>query len=115
MADNRNESKSLQETLTEIKMTWPTASTNPNPHTKQNVEHANDDDTTDERQRQIIIHGFNHQTEETTINTTIRSMLNTYNFMDKVEDVYTFSETSNIGVVLFYKRPSMQKFFDRMR
>ena len=114
-ADNREELKSLKENMNEANMTWPAASSKTNQRTTQHVEHAKDDDTDDDRHRQIIIHGFDQGTDETTIKTSIRNMLSTHNFIEKVEDVYTFSESSNIGVMLFHRKSGTQSFFKRMR
>ena len=71
-----------------------------------------DDD--EERARQVITHGFDADTDEAVITTTINSMLTTYNFKDRAENVFAFTDPAKIGVIQFRSKPAKIGFFKKI-
>lgn len=84
------------------------------PTTRVGQNDGNDEDE-EERAKQIIIHGFLTDTDETTITTTIQKMIDEHNHQSKVDKILTFTDPSKIGVIQFRSRSSKQMFYTRMK
>ena len=76
-------------------------------------ERAGDDE--EERQLQVIAHGFAQNTEEQEIIKTITEIVHTNGFDDKVHEVFTFTNPATIGVIQFHRKQSIPTFFRRMK
>ena len=69
----------------------------------------------EDRDKQIIIHGFKKDTEEEEIITTISDIIKKQNFENKVEKIFTFTDTASMGVIQFCTVKGKRGFFKKMR
>ena len=60
-------------------------------------------------------HGFDENTEEKVIVTKLTEVMKANGLMDKVEDIFCFTDPAKIGVILFHNKGNITTFFRKMR
>ena len=74
-------------------------------------DHGDDE----ERQLQVIGHGFSRDTNEQQLIDELKEIVRAQGFDDKVEEVFTFTDPASIGVIRFHKRAGVSTFLRRMK
>ena len=97
--ETRDHLQALRETVTGIQ------------NTQQSQMAAKQDDDDDDRRRQVIIHGFDEDTENTSIISMVTDMLQTHRLETKCEEVFTYTNPSQIGVITFLDEKCVTALF----
>ena len=79
------------------------------------ISTTNDNDDTEMREKQVIVSGFDTDTDADKIIATIEDFLSTGTRRDKVAKVDTFMDPSSIGVITFATVPAKIGFYKKVQ
>ena len=83
--------------------------------TVKNIEESRKAISHNERDRQIVWHGFKQDTSQATIIDTINKALMSKGLDSKVEEVFTYSDPAKVGVTTFLEKDTLKIFFRKMK